>query len=256
MIVTSEKDRQRVRASGSVLARVLNALVDSVHPGVSSDVLEQLARTLIADAGASPVFLNYQPQGEPRPYPAATCISVNDMVVHGIPNEHPFTIEDGDIVSIDCGVVYDGIVTDATRTTIAGTPRPEDERLLAAAKEALAVAVRTAKTGARVGDVSHAIEEVAKKYGYGIPREVGGHGVGIRLHEDPFVPNWGNPGAGAALLEGQMLAIEPIFTAGSERLLWDDRNGYECRSADGSRAVQEEETIIVGKDGGEIVTSV
>lgn len=254
MIVTSEKDKQRVHASGRILARVLSALVDSVHPGVSSADLETLARKLIADEGASPVFLNYQPQGEPRPYPAATCISVNDMVVHGIPNEHPFIIEDGDIVSIDCGVVYDGIITDATRTVIAGTPRPEDEKLLAAAKEALAVAVKTAKTGTRVGDVSRAIEEVAKKYGFGVPREVGGHGVGIHLHEDPFVPNWGKSGSGAVLREGQMLAIEPIFTAGGERLIWDDEGGYECRSADGSRAVQEEETIIVGKNGGEIVT--
>ena len=254
MIVKTEKDREALRASGKILAHVLNTLVDSVHPGVSSDELDTLARDLIREAGAEPVFLNYQPEGEPRPYPATICLSVNDMVVHGIPNEHPFLIEDGDVVSIDCGVVLDGYITDATRTVIAGDARPEDEKLFDATKEALAVAIKQAKTGARVGDVSSAIEEVAKKYGYGVPRELGGHGVGVRLHEDPFVPNWGRPGSGPTLEEGQVLAIEPIFTAGDERLLWDDFHGYECHTADGSRAVQEEETIIVGKNGGEVVT--
>lgn len=256
MIIKTKEESARAHASGKLLAGVLDTLVSATKPGISSMELDTLARKLISDAGAKPVFLNYRPDGEPRPYPAAICLSVNDMVVHGIPNEVPFTVHDGDVVSIDCGVLYEGIITDATRTVIAGVAKKEDQELLAAAEEALVAAVGAAKTGAHVGDISSAIEVVAKKYGFGVPRELGGHGVGARLHEDPFIANWGTPGTGPVLEEGLMIAIEPIFTAGKPQLDWDDTHGYECRSRDGSNAVQVEHTVIVGPDSGEVVTKV
>lgn len=256
MIITDDEIRARVRESGRRLARVLQALKERTQPGVTSSELDTLARSLIKEAGGEPVFLGYQPEGERRPYPAAICLSVNDMVVHGIPNEGEITIADGDVVSIDCGIVHDGVVTDATVTVIAGRARPEDAELLAAAIEALAAAVRAAKAGARVGDISAAIEAVAKAHGVGVPLELGGHGLGVRLHEDPFIPNVGTPGTGAELREGEMLAIEPIFTAGSPRLVFDEKRGYECRTRDGSNAVQVEHTIIVGKNGGEVITRI
>ncbi|HET8581432.1 MAG TPA: type I methionyl aminopeptidase [Candidatus Paceibacterota bacterium] len=254
MILRTEEEKQRARASGRALGRVIEGVCRAVRPGVSSQALEDLARELIQEAGAVPAFLGYQPAGEQRPYPAALCLSVNDMVVHGIPNERPFEIENGDVVSVDCGLVLDGIVTDATKTVIAGTPRPEDQMLVQAAEEALTAAVAAARAGNHVGDIGAAIEAVAKRYGLGVPREVGGHGVGIRVHEDPFIANWGTPGAGALLEDGMMVAIEPIFTAGSARLDWDDVNGYECHTHDGSRATEVEHTVIIGSEGGEIVT--
>lgn len=254
MIINSKELHARAVASGKILADVLYKLGKMTKPGVSSVEIDTAARTLIAKAGATPVFLHYQPEGEKRPYPAAICLSVNDMVVHGIPNEEPFTIEDGDIVSIDCGVLYDGIVTDATLTVIAGKARKEDKALLSAAEEALALAAKMAKTGTRVGDISNAIGQVAKKHGFGVPVELGGHGVGLYLHEDPFIGNTGSKGTGPMLKEGEMIAIEPIFTAGHPTLRFDNKKGYECRTRDGSRAVQVEHTIIVGKKEGEIVT--
>ena len=254
-MIRTTADRERARASGAILARVIDALCKRVMPGVTSQELEDLARELIKEAGAEPAFLGYRPEGESRPFPAAICLSVNDMVVHGIPNEHPFTIEDGDVVSVDCGVVYDGIITDATKTVIAGTPRPEDQMLVQAAEEALEAAVMAAKAGNHVGDIGAAIEAVAKRYGLGVPREVGGHGVGERVHEEPFIANWGKPGSGPELVEGQMIAIEPIFTAGSERLDWDDINGFECHTVDGSRSTEVEHTIIVGREKGEVITA-
>lgn len=256
MIVRTEIERARVHASGKILAEVLLKVAAATVPGVSSLELNDLAHSLIEEAGAKPVFLHYQPEGEHRPYPAAICLSVNDTVVHGIPNEHPITIKDGDIVSIDCGVVFDGVITDATRTVIAGKADPKDTEFLAAAEEALDIAIKTAKTGARVGDVSAAIAAVAKKYRYGVPVMFGGHGVGTRLHEEPFIANVGAKGSGPILEEGQVIAIEPIFTRGKPQVVFNEQDGYEARTRDGSRAVQVEHTVIVGKDGGEIVTQV
>jgi methionyl aminopeptidase len=256
MIVRTDIERAKVRASGKILAQVLDEVARATVPGVTSVELNLLTERLIREKGATPIFLNYQPDGENRPYPAVICLSVNDMVVHGIPNEHEFTIADGDIVSIDSGVTFDGVVTDATRTVIAGKADPEDERFLAAAEEALAVAIKTAKTGARVGDVSAAIEAVARKYGYGVPIMFGGHGVGARLHEDPFIANVGKRGTGPVLEEGLVIAIEPIFTRGKPGIIFNEEDGYEARTRDHSRAVQVEHTVIVGKDGGEVVTRV
>ena len=256
MIVHNETERARVRASGKILAEVLEKVAAATVPGVTSLELNDLADKLIREAGATPVFLHYQPEGEPRPYPASICLSVNDMVVHGIPNEHPFTINDGDIVSIDSGVVFDGIVTDATKTVIAGKADAKDAELLAAAYEALALAIKTAKTGARVGDISAAIEGVAKKHKFGVPVMFGGHGVGTRLHEDPFIANVGTRGSGPMLEEGLVIAIEPIFTAGKPFISFNDKEGFEARTRDHSRAVQVEHTVIVGKDGGEAVTQI
>jgi len=255
MIINSKELRARAHASGKILARVLHELGKMAVPGVTSLEMDTKARELIKNAGAIPVFLNYQPDGEKHPYPAAICLSVNDMVVHGIPTIRPLTIKEGDIVSIDCGVVFDGIVTDATTTVIAGKADPKDAALVSAVEEALASAVKVAKTGARVGDVSAAIEAVAKKYGYGVPTMFGGHGVGNRLHEDPFIGNTGSPGTGQMLREGEMIAIEPIFTAGKPHVIFNEKDGYEARTKDHSRSAEAEHTVIVGEEGGEVVTA-
>jgi methionyl aminopeptidase len=254
MIARTESDKAKVRASGKILAEVLDAIAAATVPGVTSLELDTLAQKLIKEKGAKPVFLHYQPEGESRPYPAAICLSVNDMVVHGIPNEHPFTIKDGDIVSIDSGVVFDGVVTDATRTVIAGKADPKDRQFLAAAEEALEAGIAAAKAGNRVGDISAAIEAIARVYGYGVPVMFGGHGVGKKLHEEPFISNWGKSGTGPELEEGLVIAIEPIFTRGKPNIIFNEKDGYEAKTRDHSRAVQVEHTVIVGKDGGEVVT--
>jgi methionyl aminopeptidase len=253
MIVKTEEERAILREGGRRLAVLLRELAEMVRPGLSSQALEDRTREIIAAGGDKAAFLNYTPYGAPRPYPAALCLSINDVIVHGIPNENPVTIQDGDVITIDSGLIHKGLYTDSAITVIAGKPDPADIELIAAANEALDDAIELAVAGNTIGHLGFAAEQVAKKYKYGNPRELGGHAVGRAVHEEPFIPNWGHPGEGPKLVEGMVLAIEPMYCRGSGRVKLS-KDGYTYRTVDGSRTAHVEHTVIITTGKAEILT--
>ncbi len=263
------QDIEILRQGGAILGRILVELAKACVPGITSVELENLARKLTADAGATPAFLGYTPHGADRPYPAALCLSINDVVVHGIPNETVVTIKAGDLVTIDMGIAYKQRIVDSAVTISAGGLDATDERgrkLLQAGKECLDAALEACKNwrkdfpnGIKTGDVGAAIDKALtyyhKTYGFNMAEYLGGHGVGFSVHEDPFVPNFGKPGQGPVLQPGVVIAIEPILNEKSEKITLDD-DGYTMRTYDGKRSVQFEHTVVITEDGAEVLTQV
>jgi methionyl aminopeptidase len=196
--------------------------------------------------------LNYTPEGIRSPYPAALCVSINEEVVHGIPTKRK-KIKNGDVVSIDLGLLHDGLYTDHAITILVGKGTPALKKLVATTKEAMLKGIEKAKAGARTGDVGYAIESVLKKAGYGVVRALSGHGVGYAVHEDPFVPNYGTPGEGEKLVPGMVIAIEPMATLGGGRVrvLSDE---YTYVTSDKSPAAHFEHTVLITEKGPEILT--
>ncbi len=242
-----------LREGGKRLADVVAKVAERTVPGVSTGMLNELAEKLILERGDTPSFLGYTPRGAKRPFPASICISVNDEIVHGIPNEDPRIIEDGDIVGLDCGITHDGLITDHAVTVIAGTGDAPARQLVEKTKEALMAGIEAARGGAVVGDIGHAVEEIGMKHGYGIVFELGGHGVGHRVHEEPYIPNLGTKGEGITLMPGLVIAIEPMFTEGTPRVkLMPD--GYTFVTRDGSRAAHFEHSIVITEGAPEILT--
>ncbi|MEA2715006.1 MAG: methionyl aminopeptidase [Candidatus Parcubacteria bacterium] len=252
--IKSKKDLSILREGGKRHARILEELIRMVGPDLSTRTLESRVRALIAEGGDEAAFLNYQPAGSNRPYPAALCVSVNDEIVHGIPNEGEKVLSEGDIVSLDLGLIHAGLITDAAVTVPVGKISAELEELLAVTKEALMAGIKAAKAGQRIGDVSNAIERVAAPHHYGVVEELSGHGVGYRVHEDPYVPNFGEAGMGAVLKPGMVIAIEPMFNLGSKDIKLD-ADGYTYRSADGSPSAHFEHTVAITDDEAEILTA-
>ncbi len=253
MIVRNEKDLIGLRKSGALLRDILDEIEKIIRPGVSTNDLNTKTLELITDSGAKPAFLNYKPYGAKRPYPAALCTSVNDAVVHGIPNEDDLILKEGDIITIDTGISLNGYFTDSARTIAVGNVSSEIIRLINAAKEARAAQIKAAVAGNTTGDLGYATEQVIKKYGYDAPEILGGHGVGRAVHEEPFVPNFGKPNEGDVLQEGEVLALEPIVVMGNAKVFLD-ADGYTYRTKDGSLSAQFEHTVIVGKGKAEILT--
>lgn len=256
MIIKTEEERAILREGGTRLGKVLQALKGLVAPGISTQFLEEEAHRLIHELGDgdTPAFFGYRPEGAPRSFPAAVCVSVNETIVHGVPNEEPYEFLEGDIVTLDVGLVHKGLITDAAISTIAGRGSKEDEKLIRATEESLAAAIKTAKVGNTTGDLGAAIETVITKYGFQVPHELGGHGVGRTVHEEPFIPNWRMPQANAKLQKDMVIAIEPMCTVGSaEMRLSDDDFSYYTR--DGSKTAHTEHTVIVGETGAEVLTS-
>lgn len=236
---------EKMRVAGRLTAQVLKQLCDSVRPGVTTAEIDELARELIAQAGGIPVFLNY------HGYPAAACISVNDEVIHGIPGER--IIQNGDIVSIDVGVKYDGFVGDTAYTVAVGEIPPRTRELLDATREALEAGIRQVRPGAHLSDISHAVETRAKASKCGVVRDFVGHGVGREMHEDPPVPNYGRPGRGPLLKPGMTFAIEPMINLGSPEVeILDD--GWTVVTRDGQPSAHFEHTVAVLEDGVDILT--
>lgn len=253
MVKTAEEIK-KLREGGKRLAHVVAEVAKAVHPGVTTLELNELAEMLIRKNGDTPAFLGYTPQGAKRPFPATICISLNNEVVHGIANEDWETVEDGDIVSLDCGITHDGLITDHAVSVVAGTGDDEARELLDATKDAMMAGIAAARGGARVGDISAAIEAIGVARGFGIVYELGGHGVGHSVHEEPFIPNVGDAGTGEELLPGMVLAIEPMFTEGTPKVkLMPD--GYTFVTKDGSRAAHFEHTILVTHGKPEVLTS-
>ena len=250
----TKKDITILREGGHRHAEILCELAKLVQPGISASELNARAEDLIEAGGDQAAFLNYKPRGASRPFPASLCVSVNDEIVHGIPNEGEKILKEGDIVSLDLGLVHKGLITDAAVTVGVGAIAPELEKLLAETKRALLAGIKAAKGGRRVGDISSAIELIGIAGKYGIVEELAGHGVGYRVHEDPYVPNYGEAGRGEVLSPGLVIAIEPMFNLGTRRIVLD-ADQWTYRTADGKPSAHFEHTVLITKSGAEILTA-
>ena len=252
MIVKNDSDRANLREAGRILSDVLLATAKLVKPGVTAAALDLAAEEMIRARGGSPAFLNYQPRGAAYPFPAALCVSINDEVVHGIPSEKRI-LKEGDIISLDLGINRKGLITDAAITVAVGKVSKELETLMRVTENALAAGIEAAQVGNHIGDISFAIQECARPHKYGVIQELGGHGVGHKVHEDPYVPNFGKKGAGHALEPGMVLALEPMFTLGS-RYIRLGGDGYTITSQDHSPSAHFEHTIAITEKGPIILT--
>ena len=245
IIRKSEQEIAKMAAAGRVVAETIAHVGEQIEPGITTGELDRIADEHIRSLGGVPTSQDY------RGYPKAICISPNDMVVHGIPDQ--FVVEDGNLVTIDVGVTLDGYIADSAYTFGVGAIGEEDQRLLDVAQDALATGIADAVVGNRVGDISHAIQELVEGAGFSVIRSLVGHGVGRHYHEDPHIPNFGEPGRGPRLSEGMTIAIEPMITAGSDMVVMMD-DGWTIRTADGSMSAHFEHTIAIMPDGPRILT--
>lgn len=240
IVCKSPLEVEKMRAANAVVARVLDELRATIAPGVTAQQLDTLAETRVREAGAIPAFKGY------HGYPATLCVSINDAVVHGIPSARP--LEEGDIVSLDMGVVRDGYYGDAALTVGVGTISEDAQDLLAVTREALERAIDCVHVGRRVSDLGHAVQSHVESRGYSVVREFVGHGIGTKLHEEPQVPNYGKPGRGPYLKAGMVLAIEPMVNAGRPAVrVLDD--GWTAVTVDGSLSAHFEHSVAVSQDG-------
>jgi methionyl aminopeptidase len=243
--VKSEADVEKMRVSGQMTAATFEYIADFVRVGVSTAELDQKIEAFIIARGGKPAFKGMYG------FPASACISVNEEVVHGLPGAR--VLRDGDIVTIDLGVEKDGFFGDSAYTFAVGDPAPEVEALLRVTQKALYAGMAMAKSGQRVSDIGHAVESIVAPHGYGIVRDLVGHGIGRKLHEDPQIPNFGEAGHGAVLQSGMTLAIEPMVNAGTFRVK-TLADGWTVVTADGQRSAHYEHTVVVRDNGPEIVT--
>ena len=232
-------------AAGDILVRTMSLLAGKIRPGVSTGELDQAAEKFIRSQGAEPAFKGY------RGFPGSICTSPNSMIVHGIPGS--YKLGRGDIISVDIGVVLDGWVADAARTFAVGPVTPIAQKLLATTEEALRLGVAQARAGNHLGDISHAIQEHVEAAGLAIVRSLVGHGIGRSMHEEPQIPNYGEPGAGVLLEEGMVLAIEPMVTAGRQGVRVGEDH-WAIYSQDGSLAAHFEFTVAVTSEDPRILT--
>lgn len=248
MIHIRTKDEvEIIRKNALMVTATLTEVAKMLKPGVTTLSLDQMAEQFIRDNGGVPSFKGYGPKG--NEFPASLCISVNEVVVHGFPSD--YVLKEGDIVSVDCGFYRDGYHGDHAYTFAIGEVSEDVSRLMRLTKEALAKAVAAAKENNRVGDISFTVEHYTNKlYGYGVVRELVGHGVGKRLHEDPQVPNYGRRGDGKRLKEGMVLAIEPMINLGTHKVLTLE-DGWTVVTADSLPSVHYEHTTVVRKHAGE-----
>ena len=245
IIRKSPEEIEKIAAAGRVLARCHTLLAGKARAGVTTAELDQAAEKFIRSQGGEPAFKGY------RGFPGSICASPNSMVVHGIPG--PYKLTRGDILSIDIGVILDGWVADAAITIPIGNVTPVAKRLLASTKAALFDAVEQCRPGNRLGDVSHAVQKRIEGDGFSVVRSLVGHGIGRDMHEDPQIPNFGDPGTGPLLAEGMVLAVEPMVNVGTYRIrIADDQ--WSVYSEDGSLAAHFEHTVAITSDGPRILT--
>ncbi len=245
--IKGETEIELLRIAGNIVYETHQYLKDKVKPGITTKELDTLAENFIRSKNATPSFKGYEG------FPAATCISINEQVVHGIPGNRK--LKEGDIVSIDIGACYKGYHGDSAWTYKVGNISKEKEDLMKYTEEALYVGLKEVKPGNRIGDIGSAIEEFATKHNLGVVKELVGHGVGTSVHEDPEVPNYGKRGTGHVLKEGMVLAIEPMLTLGSPDIVMLDDN-WTIETEDYSPSAHYEHTVVVTKDGYKILTGV
>lgn len=244
--VKTAEEIVHMRESGRMLAAVLKEIKKTVEPGMSGLDVSALVRRELKGFGAAASFLGYQG------FPDVICISVNDAVVHGIPNKQPF--KNGDVIGFDFGVTFGGMITDSAFSMCLGTATKSQQRLLKTTERAMYAGIDQLKDGVRVGDIAAAIQKVLDGGNLGIVRELVGHGVGHYVHEDPNIPNYGVSGTGHILAEGMTIAIEPMATLGDYRVKLDPDN-WTIRTVDGSLSAHFEHTILITKDGADILTA-
>jgi methionyl aminopeptidase len=246
IMIKTPQEIEKMRVSGIALRKVHDAIAPHVKAGASTMDLEEVAVAKIADLGAKAAFKGY------HGFPAALCTSINDEVVHGMPNVKRI-LKDGDILSIDCGVIVDGFYSDAAVTYAIGTPTPETKKLLEVTKASLEAAIEQCQVGGRLFDISASVQEMCEAEGFGVVREFVGHGIGRSMHEDPQVPNFGTRGKGPRLKAGMVLAIEPMINAGKPevKVLKD---GWTAVTVDGSYSAHFEHTVAITKDGPLVLT--
>ena len=250
IIAKSQKDMEKMRAVGELIAEVREALRGMVAPGVTTLDLNAAAEKMMRDAGSVPTFIGYAPHGM-VPFPYAICASVNEQIVHGFSNDKP--LKEGDIVSLDMACTLDGFVGDTAITVPVGGVSDELQKLITATEECLALGIEQCRPNKRVGDIGAVIQEHAEKQGYGIVRDYTGHGIGRRMHEAPQIPNYGRAGTREKIRAGYCFAIEPMLNVGTpETKVLDD--GWTVITADGKASAHAEHTIAVTADGPEILT--
>ncbi len=242
----TEEEIELLRENNILVSKTLAEVGRHIAPGVTTKQLDTIAEEFIRSHGAVPAFLGYQG------FPASLCVSVNENVVHGIPSDK-CVLKEGDIVSVDCGTVLKGFVGDSAYTFAVGEIASEVEQLLSVTKEALCKGAAQAKIGNRVGDISAAVQEYAESFGYGVVRELEGHGLGRAMHESPGVPNYGARGRGPLLKKGLVICIEPMINMGTKQVVFE-RDGWTVRTRDRKPSAHFEFAVAVGKDGPDILT--
>lgn len=247
IVYKTREEIDKMRRAGRVVAATIDAVLAKVRPGIATKALDAVAEEVIRKQGATPSFLGY------RGYPASLCASVNDQIVHGIPGER--IIEEGDILSLDFGAIWEGFHGDSAVSVVVGPARsPEAVELVRVTEDALNAGIAQIKAGGHLSDVGHAVQQVAEGAGFSVVREYVGHGIGRHLHEDPQVPNFGSPGRGPVMREGLVIAVEPMINAGSwETVLLPDK--WTVITADGSLSAHFEHTIAITEDGPEVLTA-
>ncbi len=240
MVLKSHGEIELMHAANGLVQQVLDRLDGLVRPGVTTGELDEVAEQMIREAGAVPAFLNY------RGFPATLCTSINDVIVHGIPDAT--ALEDGDIIGIDCGVLYKGYYGDAARTYAVGAISADARHLLDTTRRSLELAIEAVQPGGRLSDIGAAVQGHVEANGFSVVRDFVGHGIGAALHEDPQVPNFGAPGKGPRLKAGLVLAIEPMVNAGSPGVKLDP-DGWTARTEDGSLSAHFEFSVAVTEDG-------
>lgn len=248
----SEEEIDLIRASAQVLGKAHAEVAKWIKPGVSTSRLDTVAESYIRDNGGIPSFKGFGGSGKVPSFPGSLCISVNEVVVHGLPGN--YVLRDGDIISIDCGVKLNGYHSDSAYTYPVGEVRPEVMNLLTATKKSLYLGIEKAREGFRTGDIGYAVQSYVEKLGYSVVRELVGHGVGQSLHEGPEVPNYGSKGKGIALREGMVIAIEPMINLG-KRSIVQESDGWTIRTADRKPSAHFEHTVLVRKTHAEILTT-
>ena len=247
IVLKTTRDLEAMAKSGLIVAKALEAAEEAVKPGMTTAQLNSIVEKVIVGEGAKPSFKGY------RGFPACCCISPNDVVVHGIPSDKVI-LEEGDIVSIDVGAFYGGFHGDAARTLAVGKISDEARRLIETTRECFFEGMKMAVDGNRVGDIGSAIQSHAEKNGYGVVRELVGHGVGRELHESPDIPNFGVAGKGVRLTKGMVIAIEPMINMGVKEVSFSRTDGWTVRTKDGKLSAHYENTIAITENGPKILT--
>ncbi len=242
-----------LREGGKRHAAILKVLREMSKPGVSTLDLENEARKLVEMGGDQPAHLGYTPHGADRPFPAVLCISINEEIVHGIPNEKPKTLKQGDVVSIDLSLIHKGLFTDSAITVPIGKIDEESKKLLEVTQEALQAGIAAAQPGGTVGDIGAAITASVSPSGFSLAKDLVGHGVGFAIHEDPYVPNVGRSGEGEKLVPGMVIAIEPMVNIGKPGIK-TLKDGYTIVTKDGSRSAHFEHTVAITEEGPLVLT--
>lgn len=246
VLLKSDKEIETLKEGGKRHKEILDILSDEIRTGVSSNYLNDRAIELINKLDGQPAFLNYKPKGSIRPYPAALCVSINNEIVHGIPNEQLKIISEGDVVSIDLGFKYKGLITDSAITVGVGKISKEAENLINVTKKSLYEGIKQIKEGNTIGDIGYAIESFVRAHSnFSLAEGLAGHGVGYCVHEEPFVPNYGEKGKGMKLKKGMVLAIEPMVNIGSGDIILDKKDGFTYKTLDGSLSAHFEHTIAI-----------